>query len=78
MYKAISPTSIAEDMTSFVICAMVSTAPLFHGTLSTFDSKKFLPVQLHALISDRYEASLCAASSQYHVAGSICDYGIFM
>ena len=48
-------------MTALIICAVVWIAPLLAGDGVSSDMKKCPPARLRALISDRYEASLCAA-----------------
>ena len=53
MYRAPSSASAAEDMTDLMICAIVSIAPLFRGTLLFSKSKKWLPARLQALVSER-------------------------
>ena len=49
----------SEDVTAFMIWAMVMTALLFGGVLVSLDMKKCLPALLCAFNSERYEASLC-------------------
>ena len=53
MYEAPSSTLAAEDMTDLFICAIVSIAPLFHGTTSFSERIKWPPVGLQALVSER-------------------------
>ena len=59
MKKAASSASAAEDMTAFMIWAMLMTAPLFGGVLVLLDMKKCPPALIRAFDSERYEASLC-------------------
>ena len=59
MKRAASLTSAAEDMTAFMIWAMVMTAPLFGGVSVSLDMKKCPPALIRAFDSERYEASLC-------------------
>ena len=43
-----SSDSAADDMTFFMICDMVSMAPLFDGNNVLFDKKKWPPARLCA------------------------------
>ena len=61
MKRAPSSASAAEDMTDFIICAMVMTAPLFVVMAELLDIKKCPPDMLHAFVSEIYEASLWPA-----------------
>ncbi len=61
MYSAPILASAAEDMTALIICAMVCIAPLLAGVGVLSDMKKCPLARLHALTSDKYDASLCAA-----------------
>ena len=61
MKRAPSLASDAEEMTAFMICAMLMMAPLFGGMAELLDMKKFLPALLRAFFSERYEASLWPA-----------------
>jgi hypothetical protein len=49
MYSPASSTLVANDMTFLMMCAMFSTAPLFGGTVVSFDRKKCPPALLCAL-----------------------------
>ena len=46
-----------------MICGMVKTAPLLGGVSTLLGIKKFLLALLLALLSDRYKALLCPAST---------------
>ena len=59
MKWAASSASDAEDMTGFMIWAMVMTALLFGGVLVSLEMKKCPPALLRAFNYERYEASLC-------------------
>ncbi len=48
MYSVPSLALAAEDMTSLMSWAMLSTAPLFAGSLVSDDMKKWPPEQLHS------------------------------
>ena len=63
IYRAPSSASAADDITAFIICATVNTAPLLVGYASSSDMKKCPPDLLLALRSDRYDASLCTANT---------------
>ena len=62
IYREPSSASAADVMTFFMICLMVSMAPLFGENVVLLDKKKFPPD--HLLASDllRYPALLCVAS----------------
>ena len=62
MYRAPSLASAADDMTFFMICEMVSMAPLFGGNTVLMDMKKWPPFRLRGYGLLRYPASLCVAS----------------
>ena len=53
MKRAPNSASAAEYMTAFMICEMLRTDPLFGGTAESSYMKKFPPVLLLALDSDR-------------------------
>ncbi len=55
--------SAAEDRTALIICKIVITAPLFGGVSVLLDMKICPPALLRALLLERYDASLCAAST---------------
>ena len=63
MKRAASFASAAENMTIFMIWAMVMTAPLFSGVLVLLNIKKCPPALLRAFDSERYEASLCTKNT---------------
>ncbi len=63
MNNAPTSASAAEDSTALIVCEMVITAPLLSGGLALLDMKKCPPALLRALLSDRYDASLCAANT---------------
>ena len=50
MKRPTSSTSVADDMTFVIMCAMLSTAPLFGGTVVSLERKKCLPALLCALV----------------------------
>ena len=62
MYKAHSSALAADDMTFFIICAMVSMGSLFGVNTVLFDKKKWPPARLHASDSLGYPASVCVES----------------
>ena len=53
MYNAASSTSVADVIKCFIMCAMLSTAPLFGGIVESLDKKKWPPAQLLAFDSLR-------------------------
>ena len=54
MYRQPSSASSADDMKFFMICEMVSMAPLFGGNTVFFYKTKWPPSQLRASGSLRY------------------------
>ena len=50
-------------MTDLMILEIVNTAPLLGGNDFLLDINKFQPTLLQALVSERYEASLCPAKT---------------
>ena len=48
MNSPLSSDSAAEDMTTFMICAMLRMAPLFWGMSALVDKKTFPPALLRA------------------------------
>ena len=48
IHRAPSSASDADDMTLFMICAMVSIAPFFGGIFVFFYNKKCPPSRMHA------------------------------
>jgi hypothetical protein len=48
MYRPASSASVAEDITFLMMCAMFRIAPLFGGTVVSFERKKCSPAWLHA------------------------------
>ena len=63
MYRAPSSASAALDMTVLIILDMFNTAPLFGGSLTLDDMKKWPPALLRPPGSLRYDASLCTANT---------------
>ena len=63
MKSALSSASATEDMTDLMILATVKTDLLLVGYSALLDKKKWLPVLILALDSERYEASLWPAST---------------
>ena len=63
MKRAPSSASAAEDITALMIWETVRTAPLFDGMELSLDMKKCPPALLLAFGSEKYDASLCAAST---------------
>ena len=61
MYRAPSSALAADDMTFFIICDMVSMAPLFGLIMMLLDMKKWPPARLRASFSLRYPALVCVA-----------------
>ena len=57
-----SSDSAADDMTFFMICVMVSMAPLFCGNTVLFEKKKWPLDRMCASGSLRYPALPCGAS----------------
>ena len=53
MYRAASSASVAKVITCLMMCAMLSSAPLFVGTSPQFERKKYPPALLRALGSLR-------------------------
>ena len=53
MYNAANSASVADVMTCLIMCAMLSTAPLFCGMVALFDKKKCPPALLRAFGSLR-------------------------
>ena len=51
--SAPSSASAADDITFFMICVMVRTAPLLGGSAESADMKKCPPARLRALVSYR-------------------------
>ncbi len=49
MYSPANSASVANDMTFLIMCAMLSTALLFGGTVVLLERKKCPPALLHAL-----------------------------
>ena len=49
MYNAASSASVADDITCLMMCAMLSTAPLFCGIVELLDKKKCPSARLLAL-----------------------------
>ena len=49
MYSPDNSASVANDMTFLIMCVMLSTAPLFGGTVVSLKRKKCPPALLHAL-----------------------------
>jgi hypothetical protein len=62
MNNAPSVASAADDITTLIICKILSTAPLLMGMSSVPAMNMWLPALLQALGSDRYSALLCIAS----------------
>ena len=77
MNNAPNLASAADDITAFVICYMLSTAPLLMGMSSVPALNMWPPALLWALISDRYNALLCITSlmllAGYVTIASSCD-----
>ena len=48
MYKAANSASVADDITCFIMWAMLRTALLFCGMVESLDRKKWPPTLLHA------------------------------
>ena len=48
--------SVADEMTSLIILAIVNTAPLLGENYMLFDINKFPPALLLAFVSERYKA----------------------
>ena len=48
MYSAASSASVADVMTCLMMCAILSTAPLFCGMVALLDRKKCPPALLRA------------------------------
>ena len=63
MNIALISASAVDVITALMICAMLSTAPLFGGKLALLDMKKWPPARLLALASLKYEASLWTTST---------------
>ena len=63
MNNAPSSASAAEDITARIICEMFRTAPLFLGMSSFAAMNMCPPALLRAFASDKYDASLCIAST---------------
>ena len=59
MYMAPSLASAVDVITFFMMCAMVRIAPLLSGCSELFESKKWPPARLLALVLLRYPVSLC-------------------
>ena len=53
MYNAASSAYVADDMTCFIMCAMLRIAPLFAGISVSSDRKKCPPALLRAFGSLR-------------------------
>ena len=49
MYSPASSTSVADDMTFLIMCAIMSTTPLFGGMVVLLERKKCPPALLRAL-----------------------------
>ncbi len=49
MYSPASSALVANDMTFLIMCAMLSTAPLFGGMVVSLERKKCPPAWLRAL-----------------------------
>ncbi len=47
MYSPASSTSVADNMTCLMMCAMFRTAPLFCGMLVSLERKKCPPALLY-------------------------------
>jgi hypothetical protein len=63
MNSAGSSASAADDMTAFIICNMLSTAPLVIGISSFPAINMWPPAQLQAFDSGKYDALLWIAST---------------
>ena len=61
MYSAPTLALAADDSTALIICDIVNTAPLLVSVSALFDMKKSPLALLCALLSERYDASLCPA-----------------
>ena len=48
MYNVVSSDSVADDITGLMICAMLSTSPLFCGIIESIDKNKWPPARLLA------------------------------
>ncbi len=62
MNNAPSLAFAADDITAFIICKILSTAPLLMGMSSVRAMKMWPLALLRALGSDRFDASLCILS----------------
>jgi hypothetical protein len=62
MNNAPSLASAADDITAYIICKILSTAPLLMGMSSVPAMNMWPPALLQALGSDTYDALLCIAS----------------
>ena len=61
MNMAPSSASAVDDMTAWIICEMLRTAPLLMGISSFPAMNMWLPARLRDLGSERYDASLWIA-----------------
>ena len=63
MKRPARSASAAEDMTFLIICAMVRTGPLYVVSGTSSESITCAPARLRALVTLRYAASECSAST---------------
>lgn len=72
MYNATNYALVADDITYFIMCAMISTAPLLSSVHLLLDTKKCPPSLLYVLVSFRYPALLCTANNIFW----LCKLGL--
>ena len=63
IYSPANFASVANDMAFLIMCVMLSTAPLFSGTIMSLKRKKCPPALLRALGLLKLLASLCTANT---------------
>ena len=56
--RAPSSASAADNVTTLIICEIVSTAPLFGGNEELFGMNKFPPALMRAFVLFKYHASI--------------------
>ena len=74
MKRAPSSASTADDMTAFIMCSTVRTAPLFGGSAELLDMEKCPPYSASCFGLRKVQGVTMASKS--HVTGTVCVNGI--